>query len=56
MAVAASLEMIQHGLDMPLEEAILLEANAFGVVSATEDMKEGLNAFLEKRKPVFKNC
>jgi enoyl-CoA hydratase len=56
VAVAASLEMIQHGLDMPLDEAILLEANAFGVVSATEDMKEGLNAFLEKRKPVFKNC
>jgi enoyl-CoA hydratase/carnithine racemase len=55
VAVAAALEVMQHGLDMPLEEAILLEANAFGVVSATEDMKEGLNAFLEKRKPQFKN-
>jgi len=55
VAVAAALEVIQHGLDMPLEESILLEANAFGVVSATEDMKEGLNAFLEKRKPNFEN-
>jgi len=55
VAVAAALEVIQHGLDMPLEESILLEANAFGVVSATEDMKEGLNAFLEKRKPQFRN-
>jgi len=56
VAVRAALEAIQHGLELPLEEGMVLEANIFGVVSATEDMREGLKAFLEKRKPSFKNA
>jgi enoyl-CoA hydratase/carnithine racemase len=32
----------------------LLEANQFGLLSATADMKEGTKAFVEKRKAVFK--
>lgn len=55
LALAAALESIHHGLDVPLDEGMVVEANAFGVVSASEDMREGLQAFLEKRKPKFKN-
>ena len=55
VAVRAALEAIQHGLEMTLDEGLVLEANLFGVVSSTDDMHEGLKAFLEKRKPVFRN-
>ena len=39
---------------MSLDEALLLEANYFGLLSGTADMKEGTAAFLEKRKAVFR--
>ena len=39
---------------MPLREAQVFEATLFGLVSSTEDMREGTRAFLEKRKPAFK--
>jgi enoyl-CoA hydratase len=55
VAVRAALEAVQRGLDVPLEAGLELEANIFGVVCATEDMREGLRAFLEKRKPAFQN-
>jgi enoyl-CoA hydratase len=38
---------------MTLDEGLLLEANHFGLLAATRDMKEGLTAFLEKRPPKF---
>ncbi len=38
---------------MSLDEGLLLEANHFGLLAATADMKEGLTAFLEKRAPKF---
>jgi enoyl-CoA hydratase len=38
---------------MTVDQALLLEAGYFGLLSATEDMKEGTRAFLEKRKPAF---
>ena len=38
---------------MTLEEGLLLEANHFGLLASTRDMKEGLPAFLEKRAPGF---
>jgi enoyl-CoA hydratase len=41
-------------LEADLDQALLLEANHFGLLSATEDMREGTRAFLEKRKPLFK--
>ncbi len=53
LALAAALEVIQHGLESSLDEGMLLEANAFGVLCASADMQEGLRAFLDKRKPVF---
>jgi enoyl-CoA hydratase len=55
VAVRVALEAVQRGLDMPLDEALAFEASLFGVVCATEDMREGMAAFLEKRKPAFKN-
>jgi enoyl-CoA hydratase len=55
IAVRFALDSVNHGLETTLEEGSRLEATFFGLISATEDMHEGLNAFLEKRKPVFKN-
>jgi enoyl-CoA hydratase/carnithine racemase len=47
------MEAIDRGLEMSLEEGLVLEANHFGLLAATEDMTEGMKAFLEKRTPVF---
>jgi len=49
-----ALEAIRRGLDMPLAEGQVLEATLFGLCAATEDMKEGMNAFLEKRAARFR--
>src|SRR5215210_2418708 len=54
LAVRACLETVDAGLDMALDEALLLEANQFGLLSATADMREGTKAFVEKRKAAFK--
>jgi enoyl-CoA hydratase len=48
-----ALEAIRRGLDMPLAEGQVLEATLFGLCAATEDMKEGMSAFLEKRPAKF---
>ena len=55
IAVRGALEAIQRGVELPLDDSMVLEANIFGVVAASDDMREGMNAFLEKRKPVFQN-
>jgi enoyl-CoA hydratase len=54
LAVSVILEAVQHGLEMTLAEGLQLEANLFGVICSTEDMREGTAAFLEKRQPGFK--
>jgi len=54
LAVQYSLEAINRGLDMSLEEGLLLERNLSALISSTEDMKEGTTAFIEKRKPIFR--
>jgi enoyl-CoA hydratase len=53
LAVRACLEAVDTGLDLTMEQALLLEAGYFGLLSATTDMREGTKAFLEKRKPAF---
>ncbi len=54
LAVAACIELVNGGLDLPLEEALAVEAVHFGLLAATEDMHEGTSAFLAKRAPEFK--
>jgi enoyl-CoA hydratase len=54
VAVHYVLEAVNHGLEMPFAEAESFEATLFGLVSTTDDMREGTKAFLEKRKAVFK--
>ncbi|HET7024824.1 MAG TPA: enoyl-CoA hydratase-related protein [Gemmatimonadales bacterium] len=53
LAVRLCIESVDAGLEMSLDEALLLEANHFGLLSGTADMKEGTAAFLAKRKPDF---
>jgi enoyl-CoA hydratase len=48
------LDAVASGLEMPFAEAQDYEATLFGLVSTTEDMREGTAAFLEKRKADFK--
>ena len=54
IAVRYILDAVQTGLQMSFREAEIHEATLFGLVSTTEDMREGTRAFLEKRKPEFK--
>jgi len=54
LAVRLVLEAVDAGLEMTAEDAHLLEANHFGLLASTEDMREGMAAFLEKRKPSFR--
>jgi len=53
LAIQACLEAVDTGLDLGLDEALLLEANLFGLLSGTADMREGTAAFLAKRPPRF---
>jgi len=54
LAVRACLESVDAGLGLPLDDALQLEANLFGLLSGTADMREGTAAFLEKRKADFR--
>ncbi|MFN2456131.1 MAG: enoyl-CoA hydratase/isomerase family protein [Pyrinomonadaceae bacterium] len=53
LAMRACLEAVTRGLDLPLEQGLALEAELFSQLFATEDVREGTRAFLEKRAPVF---
>src|SRR5882672_5040278 len=54
LAVKFTMEAIERGMEMPQEEGLAMEAALFGVACATEDMREGTKAFLEKRPAQFK--
>jgi len=53
VAVQLTMEAIERGPEMPQEQALFLEAALFAVSCATEDMREGTRAFLEKRAAQF---
>ena len=55
LAIAAALKSMNRGLKTPLEEGLRIESEIFGKVCETEDKKEGVSAFLEKRQPKFKD-
>ena len=54
VAMRYILDAVNHGLEMPTADGLHLEATLFGLVAASDDMREGTRAFLEKRKPEFK--
>lgn len=53
VAVGLVIDAVDRGLETTLEEGLRIEADTFGLVASTQDMKEGLAAFLEKRTPKF---
>ncbi len=55
VAVRAALRAIHPGVGLGLREGLALEASLFGKLCDTEDKKEGVAAFLEKRQPRFKD-
>jgi enoyl-CoA hydratase len=54
LGVAYAKDAIANGLNMGKEDGLRYEASLFGVLFATEDQKEGMGAFVEKRKAEFK--
>ncbi|HEX5424954.1 MAG TPA: enoyl-CoA hydratase-related protein [Candidatus Acidoferrales bacterium] len=53
LAVKYAMEAVEHGMEMNQEEGLFLEATLFGLCCATDDMREGTRAFLEKRPAKF---
>jgi len=54
VALRMAIEAVDHGQDGTAEDALTLESNLFGLLATTEDMREGMGAFLEKRRADFK--
>lgn len=54
-SVAACKQLIQHGRTAPIQQGLMKERESFVKLFDTEDQTEGVNAFLEKRPPQWKN-
>jgi enoyl-CoA hydratase len=54
IALGLAKEAVVRGLDVTLNQGLEIEADLFGLVATTSDMKEGTKAFLEKRVAAFK--
>jgi enoyl-CoA hydratase/carnithine racemase len=55
VALARALDAVHASLDMPLEQGLEYEIERFAEVTESEDAREGLTAFQEKRRPQFKD-
>jgi len=53
VAVGLAIECATRGMEMSVDDGLALESNLFGLLAATSDMREGMSAFLEKRKAAF---
>jgi enoyl-CoA hydratase len=53
VALGLAIECATRGMEMSVDDGLALESNLFGLLAATEDMREGMGAFLEKRKAEF---
>src|SRR3972149_267444 len=53
LATQYALMAVERGLEGTLDEGLMLESSLFGLLCATEDMREGMKAFIEKRPPRF---
>jgi len=56
MALNLIKQCVDRGLQMTLEEGLRLEIDLFDRVFLTEDVKEGVSAFIEKKSPKFRHC
>ncbi len=54
LAIRSAKKVINKGIDGRLSEGLRMEAEAFAELFSTDDQKEGMNAFVEKRRPEFK--
>lgn len=53
-AVTACLEAVTRGINLTIDEGLAVEASQFARMAPTDDIREGISAFLERRRPVFK--
>ena len=54
-SVMSAKEAVNRAFEVSLAEGVLFERRVFQALFATDDQKEGMKAFVEKRKPVWKN-
>lgn len=54
LAVKLAKDSVQNAFEVPLEAGLELERRSIAILAASEDREEGINAFFEKRKPIFK--
>ncbi len=55
LPIAAALRAITEGLNVSIEEGLKIEAEEFGELESSDDAREGVGAFLEKRPPQFRD-